>query len=237
MQRIVGRLADDKLIQKPRKGAPWTLTDKGNEAIGQPKAADATPKDQQPPAPKPVVPPPTEAEIDAEITRHNALPEKLRDPDRLIAANRLGIRANAFEKLAKDARKAAAPVPAEASEANAPEPTEAEIEAELERLAEMSDAAFLSIDREAVAKRLRCTPDELAMLRRRAQAAKVKAAKAQAAKKTVIVAKTIAARAKKAGHSKKDGVTTIIAAKAVNSKPAKAAVTPRGKHPSPKDKL
>jgi hypothetical protein len=35
VQRAIASLADDKLIQQMRKGAPWTLTEKGEEAINK----------------------------------------------------------------------------------------------------------------------------------------------------------------------------------------------------------
>jgi hypothetical protein len=33
VQRAIRTLADDKLIQQLRKGAPWTLTEKGEKAL------------------------------------------------------------------------------------------------------------------------------------------------------------------------------------------------------------
>jgi hypothetical protein len=33
VQRVMERLADSKLVDQKRKGAPWTITPKGEEAI------------------------------------------------------------------------------------------------------------------------------------------------------------------------------------------------------------
>ena len=35
VQRAIASLADDKLIQQPRKGAPWKLTEKGEKALNK----------------------------------------------------------------------------------------------------------------------------------------------------------------------------------------------------------
>ena len=85
-------------------------------------------------------------------------------------------------------------------------PTEAEIEAEIERIAAMSDAAFLALDREALAAKLHCTPSELTTLRRRAQnAARAKAlAKAQEVKAAQAATRAEAARAKKAAKANRE---------------------------------
>ena len=93
-----------------------------------------------------------------------------------------------------------------------PPPSADEINALIERIAELTDAAFLALNRDALAIQLHCKPQEVAGLRKRAQNAnaKVKAAAAKAAKaQTVIVARTIAARGKKAGKPKPGKVTTI----------------------------
>jgi hypothetical protein len=212
VQRALASLAEDRLIQRPRKGAQWTLTDKGEEVIGQPagtssrasKAAEPTKTAKPEPHP-----PPTEAEIDAEINRHNALPEKLRPADLKLAAKRLSMTAAAFERLAKAQEEK--PTKAGAPEPPLPPapPTEAEIDAEIARIAAMSDAAFLALDRTALAAWLHCTSSELRDMRRRAQTApraktqEVEPAQGETAKhrkgaaKAIIVAKAIIAKAAK----------------------------------------
>jgi uncharacterized phage-associated protein len=35
VQRAIGSLSDDKLIQKPRKSAPWELTEKGEKVLNK----------------------------------------------------------------------------------------------------------------------------------------------------------------------------------------------------------
>ena len=229
VQRAIATLADDKLVMQPRRRAPWELTSKGNEAIAQyakPKAAgvakpwtdedvDIAPKA----APEPALP--TEAEIDAEIARHNALSVKLREADRPIAAKRLRMRAGVFEKLAKAQEpKPPEPKPPEAAASEPPAPpTEAEIKAEIDRIADMSDAAFLALDREALAVRLNCKPREVTTLRSRAQAkAKEPKLPRQGSRADGTNPRALGTNPRATAH--KGGKTTA---------------KPRGKKPAPKD--
>jgi hypothetical protein len=168
VQRAIKSLAAGKLVTQMRRGAPWTLTEKGKEALAARYSRPTS----------------------------GATGRPWTDEDVDISP------------------KAATPEPP-------PPPSEAEIEAEIERLRDMSDAAFLALDRNATAIILRCKPHEVAGLRKRAQ----DAAKARA--KAAIVANTKTARARKAGKPRRGAGAKVAAI--MTAKAATKATKPRAK--------
>ena len=176
VQRAIAVLAADKLVTQSRHGAPWTLTDKGNEAVPQNATPQpgATPTKTTKPETKP---PPTDATRQASIDRLAAMRDLDLDPIRKQEAAALGITVPTLNREIKQARFAAAAADAKPTEAAAPpEPalSEAEIDAEIDRIAHLSDAAFLALDRQALAARLHCTRAELIAMRRGKRAARGK---------------------------------------------------------------
>ena len=103
--------------------------------------------------------------------------------------------------------------------------SEADIAATINRIAAMSDAAFLALDRAALAAQLNCKPHHVPGLRTREIAARAKAAKKAQQAEAAVFTNTIAARGKKAGKPKAGKVTTIITTKAAIAKARKATKT------------
>jgi hypothetical protein len=113
--------------------------------------------------------------------------------DKLVTQTRHGAPWTVTEKgkmalIKPEATADPTPPPKTADPEPASPPTEAEITAELERIRDLPDAAFLALGREALAVRLNCKPHQVAGLRTRAQAGKAKA-EAAAAKAALTAAR------------------------------------------------
>jgi len=113
VKRAIDALAADKLIQKPRQGAAWEITDKGDGVIakyakpprasGPDTAAAPEPRILEPAPPPPA---PTKAEVDAAVDSFLALDEVEQALQSVPTANSLNMPLGHFRTVVRVALKA-----------------------------------------------------------------------------------------------------------------------------------